>query len=224
MMFICGQRGFLFSSTILHRAITVITLRLMTADDAGATALRHLQIDRDIPFTEIRRTRTDEAFLVGAMDAVTDPAGATLITLVDMQFVEIAITVAEVGLRGAREFGKPLGVAAKAEGIDLRVISGIETLRKGRIQQRFKCGTMRIVAGHTFAILDRLVLRLGRRHLRLNAVMTTETKRALFVNQELRLAAAMRIVTDRAAAIGDRTVLRHGRRRQSGNILVTAGA
>lgn len=158
------------------------------------------------------------------MDAVTDLAGATLITLVNMQFVEIAIAVAEVGQPGAREFGEPFGVTAKAEGIDLRVISGIEALREGRIQQRFKSGTMGIMAGHTFAILDRLMLGFGVGNFCLNAVMTTETKRALLVNQELRLAAAMGIVTHRAAAIGDRTVLRNGRRCQSGNILVTAGA
>lgn len=196
----------------------------MTADDAGATSLRHLQINWNIPFTEIRRTRTDEAFLVGAMDAVTDLAGATLITLVNMQFVEIAITVAEVGQPGAREFGEPFGVAAKAEGIDLRVISGIETLREGRIQQRFKSRTMGVVAGHTFAILDRLVLRFGVGHLRLNGVMTTETKGALDVDEHLRMASAMGIVTSGTAAIGDRAMLRDRRRCQLRFVFMTAGA
>lgn len=155
----------------------------MAADDTGATSLRHLQIDRDIPFTEIRRTRTDEVFLVSAMDAVTDLAGAALITLVNMQFVEIAITVVKFGQRRARILGKPFGVAAETEGITISIVANIKTLREFSKKQRFKRGTMRIMAGNTFAILDWLVLRLGVGNLRLNGVMAAKTKGALRINQ-----------------------------------------
>lgn len=195
----------------------------MTADDAGATIFRHLQVDRYGPFTKTGRERTNEALLFGSMDVMADPTGTSLIALVDMQFMQITITITEIGLRSTRVFGKPLGVAAETEGVSLCTVRGIETLREPSIKEGLKGGAMRIVTGDTFAILDRLVLRLGGRDLGLDGVVTAETEGSLCFDQQLRPSCAMGIVTSGTTAIGDSAVLRERRRRQRRFLVVTGG-
>lgn len=92
------------------------------------------------------------------MHTMTDPAGTSLVTFVDMKLMQIKISVSEFGDRGARIFGEPLGVTGKAESIMLRTVRSVETLRKLGIKERLDCCAMRIMTGSTFAILDRLVL------------------------------------------------------------------
>lgn len=107
------------------------------------------------------------------MDAMTNPAGPPLF-LVNMQLMEIGITISKSGLIGPRVCNHPFGVAAKTEGIIFFKVRLVKILRKFTIEQRFHGSTMGIVTTHTFAILDRLMLRFGVGDIRLNVVMTAE--------------------------------------------------
>lgn len=129
----------------------------MATDDAGTTTFCHLQLDRNRPFAEIGGGRTHQPLLIGTVDAVADPTGAPLL-LVDMELVEVAIAITELGLRRAGVKGQPLGVTAKTEGVTLLTVRRIKTLRKSGIQEGLVCRAMGIMAGNAFAIGDRLVL------------------------------------------------------------------
>ena len=129
----------------------------MAANDASPAAFRHLQIDRDDPFAKLGRDRADETLLIGTVDIMTDPAGPSLVSLVDVQLMQVAVAVAEVGVGGAGISRDPAFVAAKTEGITLFGIRGVKTQGDFFAQEGLEFGAVGVMAGDTLAILDRLM-------------------------------------------------------------------
>lgn len=178
----------------------------MTADNASPAALGHLEKNRNRPSTEVRCGTPHQAFLIGTVHVVANHAGTPFFPLIDMDFVQITVTVAKVGQPGATVFDEPLRVAAKTEGITVRTVGGVNAQREFCIEERLKGSAVRVVTGHALTILDRLMLRLGVGNLRLDVIMTIETERPLRLQQHFHLSGAVRIMTGGTAAIGDGAV------------------
>lgn len=101
--------------------MSIIALWLMAADQTGAAAIVLCKIDRDRPLTKIGRDEADKALLIATVNIVTDLT-ATPFILVDMQFMEISLTVIELCLIGAGVFSETFGMAAEAERVVLGTI------------------------------------------------------------------------------------------------------
>lgn len=186
----------------------------MTPHQTGPTVLRWCKLDRDLPTAELFRS-VHEPDLILAVHTVTDPAGTPFYRLVNMNIVQIAVSVAEPGgLGGPPEGQQPAIVTFEAEAVGLfgkrRIkVTGIIPFQQsgpvatmGSMTSPALTGTNRrvlvFIGGkfYGFIVMARVAKRLGRhrKHPDLTGTVRIMTRRAAtFQSGVLHLAARCRL-------------------------------
>lgn len=89
----------------------------MTADHAGTPGGADAEVKRDIPAPEFHDFTLHQPRLIGTMHIMANLACTSLITFIDMQKVQIGITVSKSGLASTTMLRHPLIVALETQGI-----------------------------------------------------------------------------------------------------------
>ena len=187
---------------ILHRTRTIVGLWFMTPDGAvGPVRLRGI-LNRNLPLAKTGDFTLDQLLLIGAMHAVTSFTDSTFVWLIDMHKVQIFIAVAEIGQLAGTRIEKSFPVMAlKTKGIVPFIKARIKFFGIILPQQNAVLRTMRIVAGPTGAISNRLVLMQGGRNSFTHRIMAADAKDLGIVLQHADIAIAMRTMAGSTALI-----------------------
>ncbi len=146
-----------FGDGFLAGRFAVVRNFLMTTRRATSAGLGFNKIERQVPFTE-RYTRVDQFGIFAGMYHVTDFAPLAAVLPVDMQVVQVPVSVPEPGrIIGGRESEHVAIMAAETELEFIIVIRHIEIGRVWFDQEFHIRSPVRIMACGAFAFLDRPV-------------------------------------------------------------------
>lgn len=196
----------------------------MTARKAGPPGGRRREADGNLPLPEAGYLALDQPRLVGPVKTMAGLAGAPFGRPVDVQVMQIAIAVAEIGpFRGPEILDHSGIVTGEAQGVALLTVGRVELLGKFGAEQCPEGGAVRVVTAGTLAGGHGSVLVFAGGNLLLHGVVATEAHRCRRLEEHPRIAGAVRIVAGGASA-GLQGSMREGSLGDGlAHLIVTAG-
>lgn len=192
-------------SFVLDRLNSVVFLGFMTSYDALASDLRLRVVDRVAPHFAIGHLRADVPGLIRGMNGMTRLATPALPLPVNVQIMQVAVAVAEVGQRRRKFIERDiLVVAFEAESVFVGTVGRVKLSREIQLEDLRIFGAVGCVTGDAIPFPNRTVGAFAFGNFFAQALVTTETHFIERAAQELVIIGAVGRMAFRTLPFGHR--------------------